>query len=146
VSLRYFFVYGPRQYVGTGYKSVIVANFERLRRNEPPLIHGDGLQALDYSHVDDIARATVLAMARSVSGKVLNIGSGRAVSVKDLTETMMETAGIRLTPVFGPPDGTAGSCRVANTGHAESVLGYRAQIPFDQGLRETWDWVRSQPL
>ncbi len=146
VSLRYFFVYGPRQYVGTGYKSVVVANFERMRRNEPPLIHGDGEQALDYSHVDDIARATILAMSREVNGKVLNVGSGRALSVNDLTGAMMQAAGLRFDPVFDEADDTAGSCRVANTGHAESLLGFRSHVPLEDGLRSTWEWIRSQPL
>ena len=146
VSLRYFFVYGPRQYVGTGYKSVVVANFERLRRYEPPIIHGDGEQSLDYSHVEDIARATVLAMSREVTGKVLNVGSGRALSVNELTEAMMQASGVRLAPVFDEADNTAGSCRVANTGHAESLLGFRSHIPLEEGLKATWDWVRNQPL
>ena len=146
VSLRYFFVYGPRQYVGTGYRSVIVANFDRLSRGEAPLIHGDGEQSFDYSHVEDIARATVLAMSRPVSGRTLNVGSGTALSVRALTDAMMEASGVHLTPIHDDPDFTAGSCRVANTGHAESFLGYRPQIPFDQGLKETWNWVRAQRL
>ncbi len=146
VSLRYFFVYGPRQYVGTGYKSVVVSNFERMRRNEPPLIHGDGEQALDYSHVDDIARATILAMSREVNGKVLNVGSGRALSVNELTEAMMRAAEVRFEPIFDEADHTVGSCRVANTGHAESLLGFRSQVPLEEGLRSTWDWIRTQPL
>jgi len=145
VSLRYFFVYGPRQYVGTGYKSVVVSNFERLRQNEPPIIHGDGEQALDYSHVDDIARATLLAMSREVSGKVLNVGSGRALSVNELTEAMMLAAGARFEPIHDEADNTASSCRVANTGHAESLLGFRSQTPLDEGLRSTWEWIRTQP-
>ena len=146
VSLRYFFVYGPKQYVGTGYRSVVVANFERLRRKEGPLIHGDGEQALDYSHVDDIARATILAMSREVNGKVLNVGSGRALSVNELTEAMMQAASVRLEPVFDEADNTAGSCRVANTGHAESLLGFRPHVSLDAGLRSTWEWIRTQPL
>ncbi|MEO8500295.1 MAG: NAD-dependent epimerase/dehydratase family protein [Vicinamibacteria bacterium] len=146
VSLRYFFVYGERQYVGTGYKSVVVSNFERLRRNQPPLIHGDGEQALDYSHVDDIARATVLAMSRAVNGKVLNVGSGRALSVNELTGAMMQASGVRLDPAFDEADATALSCRVANTGHAESLLGFRSHVPLDAGLRSTWEWIRAQPL
>lgn len=146
VSLRYFFVYGPRQYAGTGYKSVVVANFERLRRNEPPIIHGDGEQSLDYSHVDDIARATVLAMTREMSGKVLNVGSGRALSVNELTEAMMQASGVRHEPIFDGADNTAGSCRFANTSHAEGLLGFRSHVSLEDGLRSTWDWIRSQPL
>lgn len=144
VSLRYFFVYGRRQYVGTGYRSVVVANFERLRRNQPPLIHGDGEQSLDYSHVDDVARATLLAMTREVNGKALNVGSGRALSVNELTEAMMQVSGVRLEPLFDEADSTAGSCRVANTGHAESLLGFRSHVPIEEGLRSTWDWMRTQ--
>jgi UDP-glucose 4-epimerase len=146
VSLRYFFVYGPRQYVGTGYKSVVVSNFERLQRNEPPLIHGDGEQSLDYTHVDDIARATVLAMSREVNGKVLNVGSGRALSVNELTEAMMKAAGARFEPIFDQADDTAGSCRVANTGHAESLLGFQSHVSIKAGLRSTWEWIRARPL
>ena len=146
LSLRYFFVYGPRQYVGTGYKSVVVANFERIRRGEAPLIHGDGQQALDYSHVDDIARATVLAMSREVCGKTLNVGSGRAVSLIELVEAMMKVSGARLEPVFDAADNTAGSCRVANTGHAESLLGFSTRIPLEQGLASTWEWIGAQRL
>jgi UDP-glucose 4-epimerase len=144
VSLRYFFVYGQRQYVGTGYRSVVVANFERLRRNQPPLIHGDGEQSLDYSHVDDVARATLLAMSREVNGRALNVGSGRALSVKELTEAMMQVSGVRLEPLFDDADSTAGSCRVANTGHAESLLGFRSHVTLEEGLRSTWDWIRTQ--
>jgi len=146
VCLRYFFVYGPRQYVGTGYKSVVVANFERLRRNEPPIIHGDGTQSLDYSHVNDIARATVLAMSKEVTGRVINVGSGRALSVNELTEAMMHASGVRLPPVHDEADGTASTCRVANVGHAESLLGFRARVPLEAGLQSTWEWIREQPL
>ena len=144
VSLRYFFVYGPGQYVGTGYKSVVVANFERLRRGESPVIFGDGLQSLDYSHVDDIARATLLGMTREVSGEVFNAGSGHALSVNDLTTAMKEASGVRLDSRFEAPDVTAGSCRVADTEHAREGLGYESRIPLPEGLRSTWEWVRTQ--
>ena len=62
-------------------------------------------------------------MSREVNGKVLNVGSGRALSVNELTEAMMQAAGVRFEPVFDEADNTAGSCRIANTGHAESLLG-----------------------
>src|ERR1044071_2888380 len=62
VVLRYFFVYGPRQFAGMGYKSVIMKNFERIIAGEPPVIFGDGKQTLDYVFVDDVVDATVRAM------------------------------------------------------------------------------------
>ncbi len=146
VSLRYFFVYGPRQYVGTGYKSVVVSNFERLRRNERPIIHGDGEQSLDYSHVDDIARASLLAMSSNVNGRVVNVGSGGGLSVNELTKAMMQAAGTHLDPIFDEADNTAGSCRVADTLQAASLLSFRSSIGLEEGLKDTWDWIRAQPL
>ena len=59
--LRYYFIYGPKQYAGLGYKSVILKNFERILTNCRPVIYGDGLQALDYVYVDDAVQATLLA-------------------------------------------------------------------------------------
>ena len=76
---------------------------------------------------------------------MLNVGSGRALSVNELTEARMLAAGVRFEPIFDEADNTAGSCRVANTGHAESLLGFRSHIPLDEGLRSTWEWIRTQP-
>ena len=61
--LRYFFVYGPRQLAGLGYKSVIVKNFERIARGEAPIVFGDGEQELDYTYVDDVVDASLMALA-----------------------------------------------------------------------------------
>ena len=76
-SLRFFFVYGPRQFAGMGYRSVIVKNFERMRAGQPPIIFGDGSQRLDYVYVDDVVEATLRCMESPGSGRVLNVGSGR---------------------------------------------------------------------
>ena len=142
IIVRFFNTVGPRQ---TGQYGMVIPNFVRQAlAGEPITVFGDGTQSLDYSHVDDIARATILSMSREVSGRVLNVGSGSAVSVNELTEAMMLASGVRLKPVFEPPDVTAGSCRVANPGQAEKLLGYRASIPMDAGLRATWEWVRHQ--
>jgi UDP-glucose 4-epimerase len=144
VSLRYFFTYGPRQFPGTGYKSVIVTNFERLRRGEAPVVFGDGEQALDYVYVDDVVEATIRAMESDLDGEVLNIGSGDATTINALTRVMLDVAGSDARPVTGPADWTAGTFRVADAERAAQLLGWRARVPLADGLRRTYDWVKAR--
>jgi UDP-glucose 4-epimerase len=144
VSLRYFFTYGTRQFPGTGYKSVIVSNFERLRRGEAPLVLGDGQQALDYIFVDDVVEATIRAMELPVDGEVINIGSGTPTSINALTKTMLEVAGSDAAPAYGPADWTAGSSRVADASKAHRLLGWRPTVSLRDGLARTYDWVKSR--
>lgn len=139
--LRYFFVYGPRQFAGLGYKSVIVKNFERIARGGAPIIFGDGEQSLDYTHVEDVVRASVLAMVRELPGDLYNVGSGEAISVKELTARMLSISGAALEPQTGPADWTAGTCRVADVARLQRDLGYQPTITLDEGLRSTYQWV-----
>jgi UDP-glucose 4-epimerase len=136
---RLFFVYGPQQYADGGYKSVIVANFERLRRNEAPVVYGDGRQALDYVYVDDVVDALLLLADHAHDGLVCNVGSGRAVSVADLTRIMLTVSGRDLEPVTCPPDWTAGSVRVADTALARDALGWTATTCIEDGVRRVWE-------
>jgi UDP-glucose 4-epimerase len=144
VSLRYFFTYGTRQFPGTGYKSVIVSNFERLRRGEAPVIFGDGEQALDYIYVDDVVEATIRAMELPIDGEVLNIGSGDATTINALTRTMLDVAGSSAAPTYGPADWTAGSSRVADAAKARALLSWRPTVSLREGLARTFEWVKSR--
>jgi UDP-glucose 4-epimerase len=139
--LRFFFVYGPRQFAGTGYKSVIVKNFERIRAGQPPLIFGDGSQRLDYVYVDDVVGAMLRCMAAPEGGRLLNVGSGVGTSINELTAEMLSASGSRLGPVHGPPDWTAGSSRVANVAAIRAALDWKPRVTLAEGLRETWRWV-----
>jgi UDP-glucose 4-epimerase len=138
VALRYFFVYGPRQFPGMGYKSVIISNFERLSRGEAPVIFGDGKQELDYVYVDDVVDATVRAMESPVDGELLNVGSGTASSIDDLTRVMIEVSGKPIAPVYGAADWTHGSSRVSDNRKIASLLGWTPATPLREGLRRTY--------
>jgi UDP-glucose 4-epimerase len=144
LALRFFFTYGPRQYAGKGYPSVIVKNFERLAQGNPPTICGDGEQALDYIYVDDVVRALVLAAESSLDGEVLNIGSGRAVSILELTKTMQRVAGTDFSPEFIAKDFTAGSRREADVTRAREKLGFTAEVSLEKGLAATWAWLKKE--
>jgi UDP-glucose 4-epimerase len=140
--LRYLFVYGPKQFAGLGYKSVIMKNFERILTGEPPVILGDGTQELDYVFVDDVVEATLSAMESPVTNEVVNIASGHGTRIDELTEAMLRVSESALRPTHGPPDWTHGSCRVGSAERAAEVLGWRATTPLDVGLRRTFDWIR----
>jgi UDP-glucose 4-epimerase len=146
VVLRYFFAYGEAQHAGAGYKSVIVSNFERILRGEAPVVVGDGEQSLDYTYVGEIAEATVRAMERDVAGEVLNIGSGVATSVNELTRRMIRVAGVETAPMAARPDSTHGSVRVADTRLARAKLQFAPSVTLDEGLRRTWDAMKSEAI
>lgn len=143
VSLRLFFVYGPRQYTGLGYKSVIIKNFDRMLNGQKPLVYGDGNQKLDYVYVDDVVSALLLAMTGTEECEVFNVGSGAGVSVNELTALMMEVSGLDTTYEYGPADFTNGSSRVANTSKFKDHFGLQPRVPLVDGLRRTFDWMTS---
>jgi UDP-glucose 4-epimerase len=141
--LRLFFVYGPRQYAGLGYKSVIVKNFDRMVKGEKPLIFGDGNQRLDYIYVADVVSALLLAMSGADEFNVFNVGSGSGVSVNELTALMKEVAGVNAACEYGPADFTNGSSRVADTTKFNKHFGPQTRVPLVEGLRHTFAWMTS---
>ena len=136
---RLFFIYGPRQLAAGGYPSVIVRNFERIRRGEAPVVNGDGAQALDYVFVEDCAEALVRLGTGDHHGLTINVASGRATSVRELTDSMVEVSGATVAPVAGPADWTDGSRRAGSTMLAGERLGWTATTPLDEGLRRVWE-------
>jgi UDP-glucose 4-epimerase len=147
-ALRYFFVYGPRQWAGMGYKSVIMKNAERLLAGQGPLVFGDGEQALDYVFVDDVVDATIEALTRPVDDPrmlpVLNIASGRAVTVNELLRTLCDVAGRPFAPEYGPADATAGTNRCGDPSHTADALGWRASTDLRAGLSRVWRFVETE--
>jgi UDP-glucose 4-epimerase len=140
--LRSFFVYGPGQTSGTGYKTVIPVNFGRIRKGEPPKIHGDGQQILDYVFIDDVVEATVLVMEKAPSRAIYNVGSGEGTSVEDLTREMTRAAGVEFRPEYGPADWTSGTRRVADVSKIRDEIGWRASTTLAAGLDRTYRWLR----
>jgi len=141
VALRYLFIYGPRQYANLGYKSVIVKNFQRLIDGEPPIINGDGLQALDYVYVDDAVESTVMAMNSSLEAEILNVATGFATTVSELIAKMQIIAGTNFQPIFANPDITHGTYRVGNPSRMQVKLGYTPRCTLDSGLKATYEWL-----
>ena len=144
-TLRYLFVYGPGQAPKHGYPSVIVKSFVRMLAGRPPIIYGDGAQVLDYVFVDDVVAATIRALAPEADGRVYNVGSGKGTAIRDLIGTMRDLAGFSGEPEFQPPDGTAGTSRVARIDRIRSDLGWSPRTPLRDGLAATLTSIRLHP-
>jgi UDP-glucose 4-epimerase len=145
VALRYFNVYGPRMDIHGLYTEVLIRWMERIESGQPPLILGDGLQTMDFVFTHDIARANLLAAQSDATDAVFNIGSGTETSLLELAQALQSVMGSQVPLEFGPPRGVnAVTRRLADVSAAREVLGWKADIGLDDGLRRLVDWWRSQ--
>ena len=145
VAFRYFNVYGPRMDIHGKYTEVLIRWMERLEAGQPPLILGDGTQTMDFVYVEDIARANVLGLASDVSDEVFNVASGAETSLNDLAAALSRVMGKHAAPEYGPARSVNPvPRRLASTKKAERMLGFRAQVPLEDGLRRMVEWWRSE--
>lgn len=145
VALRYFNVYGPRMDLHGAYTEVLVRWMERIAAGEPPVIHGDGRQAMDFVFVEDVARATALAARADVTDEVVNIGTGTETSLNELALTLLRVMGSDLKPEHGPERKVSPiRRRLADTRKARELLDFEAQVALEDGLRRLVDWWRRE--
>jgi UDP-glucose 4-epimerase len=143
VGLRYMNIYGPRMdYQGT-YVSVIMKVLDRIDAGERPIIFGDGSQAYDFVHVTDVARANILALQSDATDEFFNIGIGVKTTIAELVELLLRITDSDLEPEYRPGEQMFVTHRVGSTEKAERMLGFRARIPLEEGLRSVIDWRRS---
>jgi UDP-glucose 4-epimerase len=145
VALRYFNVYGPRMDVYGAYTEVLIRWMERLATGMPPLIYGDGSQTMDFVHVHDIARANVLAAKSDVTDEVFNVASGTETSLLELAEALSAVMGSSVAPQHQAARTVNGvTRRLADTSKAERLLGFKAEVSLEDGLRGLVDWWRQK--
>jgi UDP-glucose 4-epimerase len=137
-SLRYFFAYGPGPSRESSYRSVVTLTVERLLRGETAVVHGDGLQELDYVYVGDVVAATLRALVGEATGELLNVCSGEGVRVIDLLGEIQRAAGHEGEEIApAPADETAGTSRVGDPSRCADVLGFRSSTSLRDGLAAT---------
>jgi len=144
VSLRFFNVFGPRQDPDSPYSGVISLFTAALSEGRQPTIYGDGEQTRDFTYVSDVVTAVVTAStAPGLSGKAINVACGGRVSVNDLFGTLREVIGVDVAPIYQPP--RAGDVRDSQADNtlAKQLLGFRAMVTIEEGLRRTVDWYKT---
>jgi len=107
---------------------------DRIEAGEPPLIFGDGSQAYDFVHVDDVARANVLALKSEATDVFLNIGTGVSTTIAELVERLLSLTGSEVRPEYLPEQEMFVRTRVGSTEAAERVIGFRAAVGLEEGL------------
>lgn len=132
IGLRYFNVYGKGQ--TSSYAGVITKFLERLRERQPPIINGDGSQVRDFVHVEDVAKANLLAMEKRINSSFINIGTGKITSILDLANMMIDAANIQLKPIHGKPlDGDV-KVSQADVSLAKELLNWKAEMKLQDWL------------
>ena len=144
VSTRYFNVFGPRQDPSSPYSGVIALFATRLLAGQAPVITGDGGQTRDFTYIDNVVDGVLrAAVAPNVSGRVINIATGRQISINELAQTLQRLLDSDLAPVH--IEERAGDVRdsLADITLARQLLGYEPQVSFEEGLRRTVAWYRT---
>jgi nucleoside-diphosphate-sugar epimerase len=141
VCLRYFNVFGPRQPPGQ-YAGVISRFCDRLKDKLPPIIYGDGEQTRDFVYIDDVVEATISALGYGEAvGKILNIGTGKATSINQLSRIFMKLMRCSdIEPKYAAP--RVGDVRhsQADITKAKKILDYKPKISLERGLEKFIEW------
>ena len=145
VALRYSCTYGPRQSLFNPYTGVIAIFCTRLLNHQQPVMYEDGGQTRDLCFVEDIARANLLAMeSDKLDGLPVNVGSGRATSVRDLARIIAEKLGVDLDPLargeFRPGEIRSLISDISRI----RTLGYEPSVTIEEGISRYVDWIKTQ--
>ncbi len=143
ISLRYFNVYGPRQNPNSPYAAVIPSFVDALRKGKPPVIYGDGRQTRDFTYVDDVVQANLLAAwSPDGAGDYFNIGGAMRYSILQLAGILMKLTGSEQKIVFQEP--RAGDVRDSQAGiqKARRILGFRPEFELEAGLARVIESLR----
>ncbi len=145
VSLRYFNVFGPRQDANSQYSAVLAKFITQMLHGQAPTIYGDGEQSRDFTYIDDVVKANLLAAglpAVQVSGKVMNVATGRRFSLNQTYKLLQGIIGFSGAPRFA--DARAGDVKhsLADVGLAQKYLRYTPDVGFEEGLKKTVEWYR----
>jgi nucleoside-diphosphate-sugar epimerase len=150
VSLRYFNVYGPRQRfdIQSAYGGVITIFTNRLLRNLPPIIYGDGEQTRDFVYVEDVVQANMLALkSKNCVGEVFNVGTGTTVSVNQVANTLKEILKRNdLRNIYADPQPADVRHGYADISKAKKILGYDPKFSFNEGISKLVNWYSKKSI
>lgn len=147
VCLRYFNVFGPRQHPTSQYAAVIPKFIRQMLNGEHPIIFGDGTQSRDFTFVDNVVSANLLACDapnHMASGRAFNIAAGRNFSVNKLYSLLQQITGCATLPAYAAERKGDVRDSLADTRQAQQTLGYRTLVGFQEGLEKTVDWCKSE--
>jgi len=143
ISLRYFNVFGPHQDPASQYAAAIPAFVTAILKDKPPTIYGDGEQSRDFTYIDNVVEANLLAArAKQTKGEVINIACGEAITVNAIIALINELLGKNIKPNYTDPRPGDVKHSLADITLAEKLISYKTKVPFKQGLQKAIEWYR----
>jgi len=137
VGLRFFSVYGPKERYKGRYANIISQFLWSIQKDEPPVIFGDGTQTRDFTYVSDVVEALILAWKKDFECEIFNVGTGTAYSFNQIVEFLNRLLGKNVKPVYKPnPIKNYVYHTLADTTKAEKLLGFKAKVTLEEGLRK----------
>jgi len=136
VGLRFFSIYGPKEEFKKQYANIVSQFLWAMKRDESPVIFGDGTQTRDFTHVYDVVEALILAWKKDFECEIFNVGTGVAHSFNEIVEILNRLLGKNIKPIYKPnPIKNYVYHTLADTSKAEKMLGFKAKISLEEGLR-----------
>jgi UDP-glucose 4-epimerase len=146
VALRYFNVFGPRQDPNSQYSAVVPKFIAAGLRGERPIIFGDGEQSRDFTYIDNVVDANILAMdSREGPGQVFNVACGERVTLNQMLADLAEALGRPIEAEYRDPRPGDVTHSLADISRARRALGYEPSVLMAQGLRLTLEAAMSSP-
>ena len=143
VSLRYFNVFGPRQDSTSQYSGVLALFIPAVLQNRRPTIYGDGLQSRDFTYVQNVVEANLLAcQAPGVSGEAFNVACGDRITLNSMLEQVNSITGKDIAPIYAEPRSGDIKHSQADISKARKLLNYEPKVSFAEGLGRTIEWYR----
>lgn len=147
VCLRYFNIFGPRQDPSSPYSGVLAKFTMQMLRGEQPTIFGDGETSRDFTYIDNAVSANLLACAAPTAqcaGRVFNCATGKRTTLNETFEAVKQLTGFKGTVEYGPEREGDIKHSLADITLAQKHLGYQVLVSFEDGLRRTVDWYKTQ--
>jgi UDP-glucose 4-epimerase len=136
IGLRLFSVYGPREEHKGKYANIISQFLWSIMKNERPIIYGDGNQTRDFIYVSDVVNAFILAMFSDIDCDIFNVGTGKNYSFNEVINLLNKCLGKDIKPIYKPnPIKNYVYHTLADTTKAEKILGFKAKISLEEGIR-----------
>ncbi|HVP81181.1 MAG TPA: SDR family oxidoreductase [Thermodesulfobacteriota bacterium] len=145
ICLRYFNIFGPKQDPNSLYSAVIPKFIDALLEERPPIIFGDGEQSRDFTYIENVVQANLLAMsADHLHGEAVNIACGTRISLNQLVSVLKEILGSKQSPLYQEPRKGDVKHSLADIRRGKEIINYEPKVGIEAGLRKTVDFFRGQ--
>ncbi len=145
ISLRYFNIFGPKQDPNSIYSAVIPKFIDALLQGRPPIIFGDGEQSRDFTYIENVVQANLLAMsAEHLHGEAINIACGVRTSLNQLLNGLKGILGSKLSPLYQEPRQGDVRHSLADIRKGKEIINYEPTVGIETGLEKTVDFFQGQ--